>query len=150
MRIAPLFLTLLKRYFGLKHLLTLFSVMLDSLIVVEVLSGSISGLRRLPSLSVIIGLSLSYLALLVQRKYITNNVHVCACLSVLFACNIIKTMKFPKLLVVHTCLSHISIIFLSCSIHVSLKCTATKLLVLNKSGDFWNTARCASEVLCVP
>ena len=91
MRIAPLFLTLLKRYFGLKHLLTLFSVMLDSLIVVEVLSGSISGLRRLPSLSVIIGLSLSYLALLVQRKYITNNVHVCACLSVLFACNIIKT-----------------------------------------------------------
>ena len=79
MRIAPLFLTLLKRYLGLKHLLT---CLLDLLVINEVLSGSISELRRLPSLSAIIELSLSYPALLLPRKYTTNNLY--ACLIVIF------------------------------------------------------------------
>ena len=55
MRIAPLFLTLLKRYLGLKHLLT---CLFDLFAVNKVLSGLISGLRLLPFLSVITEIAL--------------------------------------------------------------------------------------------
>jgi hypothetical protein len=72
MRIATLFLTLPKQYFGLKHLLTCFSVVLDLLVVVEVLS---SGLRHLPSLSVIIGLSFSGLITSTEQNIHSIEVH---------------------------------------------------------------------------
>ena len=70
MRIAPLFLTLLKRYLGLKHLLTF---LLDLFAVDEVLSGLISGRRLLPSLSVIIELSISCPALL--SNYVPSEIY---------------------------------------------------------------------------
>ena len=46
MRNAPLFLTFLKWYLGLKHFLTTFSVMLDLLVLTDqlLLSGFISGI----------------------------------------------------------------------------------------------------------
>jgi hypothetical protein len=82
MRIAPRFLTLLKRYVGLKHLLTRFSLVLNSLVIVEVLSGSISGLRRLDSLSIAhygtLVFTLLYYYNYTTKYYITRN--MCACL----------------------------------------------------------------------
>ena len=72
MRIAPLFLILLKRYLGLKHLGVL-TYLFDSFTVDKVLSGLISGLRLLPFLSVIIEISLSCPALL--SNYVPSEIY---------------------------------------------------------------------------
>ena len=86
MRIAPLFLTLLKRYLGLKHLLTF---LLDLFAIDKVLSGLISGLRLLPSLSVIIEISLSFSALLVWSNVTISNIYPIYISSLLLTASLI-------------------------------------------------------------
>ena len=136
MRIAPLFLTLLRRYLGLKHLLT---CLLDSFTVDEVLSGSISGLRLLPLLSVIIEISLSCPSCFTsteQRYYITNTMRARHCLSVSYVCNLKCTYS------IHVCISHTGNIFIIC---VLLKWRVTVIIcdLLLEKGPFmvvWNTS----------